>query len=64
MKTNSIDRPFKFVWKNYRIEVFLKINLKNYLQLAVECLLKTSEIYTDMGRFTMAAKNHVTIAEL
>ncbi|CAI5452166.1 unnamed protein product [Caenorhabditis angaria] len=33
-------------------------------QLAVDCLLKTSEIYTDMGRFTMAAKNHVTIAEL
>ncbi|PAV62868.1 hypothetical protein WR25_15931 [Diploscapter pachys] len=33
-------------------------------QLAVECLLKTSEIYTDMGRFTMAAKNHVSIAEL
>ncbi|WKY10545.1 hypothetical protein Q1695_002705 [Nippostrongylus brasiliensis] len=33
-------------------------------QLAVDCLLKTSEIYTDMGRFNMAAKNHVTIAEL
>ncbi|CAI2355030.1 unnamed protein product [Caenorhabditis sp. 36 PRJEB53466] len=31
---------------------------------AVECLEKTSEIYTDMGRFTMAAKNHVSIAEL
>ncbi|CAI4222621.1 unnamed protein product [Auanema sp. JU1783] len=33
-------------------------------QLAVDCLFKTSEIYTDMGRFTMAAKIHVTIAEL
>ncbi|CAJ0939089.1 unnamed protein product, partial [Mesorhabditis belari] len=33
-------------------------------QLAVECLTKTSDIYTDMGRFTMAAKNHTTIAEL
>lgn len=33
-------------------------------QLAVDCLLKTCEIYTDMGRFNMAAKNHVTIAEL
>ncbi|VDL71092.1 unnamed protein product [Nippostrongylus brasiliensis] len=36
----------------------------NLFQLAVDCLLKTSEIYTDMGRFNMAAKNHVTIAEL
>ncbi|ETN76246.1 Aromatic-di-Alanine repeat protein [Necator americanus] len=33
-------------------------------QVAVDCLLKTSEIYTDMGRFNMAAKNHVAIAEL
>ncbi|KJH53425.1 Aromatic-di-Alanine repeat protein [Dictyocaulus viviparus] len=33
-------------------------------QLAVDCLLKTCEIYTDMGRFNMAAKTHVTIAEL
>ncbi|OQR75085.1 soluble NSF attachment protein-like [Tropilaelaps mercedesae] len=31
---------------------------------AVECLKKAVEIYTDMGRFTMAAKHHVTIAEL
>ncbi len=30
----------------------------------MDCLLKTAEIYTDMGRFNMAAKNHVTIAEL
>ncbi|KAK6059558.1 zinc finger, C2H2 type [Cooperia oncophora] len=35
-----------------------------YRKLAVDCLLKTAEIYTDMGRFNMAAKNHVTIAEL
>lgn len=33
-------------------------------QLAVDCLTKTSDIYTDMGRFNMAAKNHVTMAEL
>ncbi|CAD6198790.1 unnamed protein product [Caenorhabditis auriculariae] len=33
-------------------------------QIAIDCLLKTSEIYTDMGRFNMAAKNHITIAEL
>ncbi|KHN82927.1 Alpha-soluble NSF attachment protein [Toxocara canis] len=33
-------------------------------QLAVDCLMKTVEIYTDMGRFNMAAKNHCTIAEL
>lgn len=26
--------------------------------------MKTAEIYTDMGRFTMAAKNHCVIAEL
>ncbi len=33
-------------------------------QLAVDCLVKSAEIYTDMGRFTMAAKHHTTIAEL
>ncbi|GMS79612.1 hypothetical protein PENTCL1PPCAC_1787, partial [Pristionchus entomophagus] len=33
-------------------------------QHAVECLQKTADIYTDMGRFNMAAKVHVTIAEL
>ena len=32
--------------------------------MAVDCLQKTCDIYTDMGRFTMAAKNHTTIAEL
>ncbi|CAG0894074.1 unnamed protein product [Darwinula stevensoni] len=31
---------------------------------AISCLLKAIEIYTDMGRFTMAAKHHQTIAEL
>jgi alpha-soluble NSF attachment protein len=30
----------------------------------VACLLKAIEIYTDMGRFTMAAKHHQTIAEI
>lgn len=31
---------------------------------AVNCLLKAIEIYTDMGRFTMAAKHHQNIAEM
>ncbi|XP_011505383.1 PREDICTED: soluble NSF attachment protein [Ceratosolen solmsi marchali] len=31
---------------------------------AVNCLLKAIEIYTDMGRFTMAAKHHQNIAEI
>lgn len=33
-------------------------------QEAVNCLGKAIEIYTDMGRFTIAAKHHVTIAEI
>lgn len=37
---------------------------KNDVQEAVNCLLKAIEIYTDMGRFTMAAKHHQTIAEM
>lgn len=31
---------------------------------AVSCLLKAIEIYTDMGRFTMAARHHQNIAEI
>ncbi|XP_067940058.1 alpha-soluble NSF attachment protein-like [Watersipora subatra] len=31
---------------------------------AIACLLKAIEIYTDMGRFTIAAKHHITIAEI
>uniref|UniRef100_A0AC35U7P5 TPR_REGION domain-containing protein n=1 Tax=Rhabditophanes sp. KR3021 TaxID=114890 RepID=A0AC35U7P5_9BILA len=31
---------------------------------AVDCITKTADIYTDMGRFNMAAKYHCTIAEL
>ncbi|CAG0879672.1 unnamed protein product [Cyprideis torosa] len=31
---------------------------------AVKCLMKAVEVYTDMGRFTMAAKHHQTIAEI
>lgn len=37
---------------------------KTDTQEAVNCLLKAIEIYTDMGRFTMAAKHHQTIAEM
>lgn len=33
-------------------------------QEAVNCLGKAIEIYTDMGRFTIAAKHHVAIAEI
>uniref|UniRef100_G1KLD7 NSF attachment protein alpha n=1 Tax=Anolis carolinensis TaxID=28377 RepID=G1KLD7_ANOCA len=31
---------------------------------AINCLLRSIEIYTDMGRFTIAAKHHITIAEI
>uniref|UniRef100_A0A915HV87 Alpha-soluble NSF attachment protein n=1 Tax=Romanomermis culicivorax TaxID=13658 RepID=A0A915HV87_ROMCU len=31
---------------------------------AVSCLQKAAEIYTDMGRFTMAAKHHQSMAEI
>ena len=31
---------------------------------AVNCLSKAIDIYTEMGRFTIAAKHHQTIAEL
>lgn len=37
---------------------------QNDLEEAVACLLKAIEIYTDMGRFTMAAKHHQSIAEM
>uniref|UniRef100_A0A915PQH9 C2H2-type domain-containing protein n=1 Tax=Setaria digitata TaxID=48799 RepID=A0A915PQH9_9BILA len=33
-------------------------------QLAIDCLMKTAETYTDMGRFNMAAKYHCTMAEI
>ncbi|XP_056366830.1 alpha-soluble NSF attachment protein-like, partial [Oenanthe melanoleuca] len=33
-------------------------------QEAVNSLLRAIEIYTDMGRFTIAAKHHVSIAEI
>lgn len=31
---------------------------------AVACLTKAIEIYTDMGRFSIAAKHHMTVAEI
>lgn len=37
---------------------------KFYFSEAVNCLLKAIEIYTDMGRFSIAAKHHQTIAEI
>lgn len=33
-------------------------------QKAVKCLEQTIEIYVDMGRFTTAAKHHISIAEI
>ncbi|MBN3284455.1 SNAA protein, partial [Polyodon spathula] len=33
-------------------------------QEAINCLNRAIEIYTDMGRFTIAAKHHVSIAEI
>ncbi|CAD1480873.1 unnamed protein product, partial [Heterotrigona itama] len=37
---------------------------KTVINEAISCLLKAIEIYTDMGRFTMAAKHHQNIAEM
>lgn len=37
---------------------------KAHVSEAVNCLIKAIEIYTEMGRFTMAAKHHQTIAEM
>ncbi|XP_006109336.2 beta-soluble NSF attachment protein-like [Myotis lucifugus] len=31
---------------------------------AINCLNAAIDIYTDMGRFTIAAKHHITIAEI
>uniref|UniRef100_A0A8C2RMH3 NSF attachment protein alpha n=1 Tax=Capra hircus TaxID=9925 RepID=A0A8C2RMH3_CAPHI len=33
-------------------------------QEAINCLMRAIEIYTDMGRFTIAAKHHISIAEI
>ncbi|CEF68743.1 Soluble NSF attachment protein [Strongyloides ratti] len=33
-------------------------------QKAIDCFTKTADIYTDMGRFSMAAKEHFRMAEL
>lgn len=43
-----------------------RFEIKNTFSVAeaVSCLLKAIEIYTDMGKFTMAAKHHQAIAEL
>ncbi|XP_060769108.1 N-ethylmaleimide-sensitive factor attachment protein, alpha a [Neoarius graeffei] len=31
---------------------------------AIKCLTRAIDIYTDMGRFTIAAKHHITVAEV
>ncbi|KAF4073177.1 hypothetical protein AMELA_G00255960 [Ameiurus melas] len=33
-------------------------------QEAIKCLGRAIDIYTDMGRFTIAAKHHITVAEI
>ncbi|XP_026777303.2 N-ethylmaleimide-sensitive factor attachment protein, alpha a [Pangasianodon hypophthalmus] len=33
-------------------------------QEAIKCLSRAIDIYTDMGRFTIAAKHHITVAEI
>ncbi|KAF5301127.1 hypothetical protein FQR65_LT08957 [Abscondita terminalis] len=37
---------------------------KSNINEAVNCMLKAIEIYTNMGRFTLAAKHHQSIAEI
>lgn len=56
-----INYPFKFSITR----VFLSITIEKVdPNEAVGCLLKAIDIYTDMGRFTMAAKHHQSIAEM
>uniref|UniRef100_A0A4W4ECY3 N-ethylmaleimide-sensitive factor attachment protein, alpha b n=1 Tax=Electrophorus electricus TaxID=8005 RepID=A0A4W4ECY3_ELEEL len=33
-------------------------------QEAIQCLTRAIDIYTDMGRFTIAAKHHISVAEI
>lgn len=33
-------------------------------QKSIDCLMRAIEMYTDLGRFTIAAKHHMTIAEI
>ena len=35
-----------------------------YFSESVNCMLKAIEIYTDMGKFVMAAKHHQSIGEI
>eukprot|EP00118_Oscarella_pearsei_P017481 m.173852 g.173852 ORF g.173852 m.173852 type:complete len:296 (+) comp39096_c0_seq10:54-941(+) len=37
---------------------------KSDFQEAIKCLLRAIEIFTDMGRFSMAAKHHMAVAEI
>lgn len=48
-------------------EAFLnaaKCYMKVNPQEAVNCLMKTIEVYTDLGKFSIAAKYHVMVAEI
>ena len=42
----------------------IDVKLLLFVAEAVNCLSKAIDIYTDMGRFTIAAKHHQTIAEV
>ena len=55
MVCSILLQNFKFCSTFYSLFVFTE---------AVSCLLKAIEIYTDMGRFSIAAKHHQTIAEI
>uniref|UniRef100_A0A182QMW2 Soluble NSF attachment protein n=1 Tax=Anopheles farauti TaxID=69004 RepID=A0A182QMW2_9DIPT len=47
-----------------QIPIPISIHFQTDPNEAVNCLLKAIDIYTDMGRFTMAAKHHQSIAEM
>nr|XP_028683953.1 beta-soluble NSF attachment protein isoform X3 [Macaca mulatta] len=44
--------------------IFSLFFLNAYASEAINCLNAAIDIYTDMGRFTIAAKHHITIAEI
>lgn len=69
--TSFVDASncFKKVENYYSEKLITKIEIKNSNQQvdpneAVSCLSRAIEIYTEMGRFQIAAKHHQTIAEM
>lgn len=41
-----------------------QININLFFTEAINCLSKAIDVYTDMGRFTIAAKHHQTIGKI